>query len=105
REVMKGIVSDDVCPFCSESLQKYHKQPILIEGEHWIVTTNQWPYEHTDVHFLFIARKHVEIITELADGAFEELGNHAKELVKAHNLEYGGLAMRFGDPTRTGATV
>lgn len=104
-EVMKDIVDDDVCPFCIESLRKYHKKPIIDEGPNWIVTSNQWPYEHTDAHFLLIARHHIQTINELPSGAFEELGDHVKNLITDNNLEYGGLAMRFGDIRYTGATV
>lgn len=104
-EVMKNIIDDGVCPFCIESLRKYHKKPILEEGTHWIVTSNQWPYENTDAHFLLIARKHIQTITELPGGAFEELGDHIKNLITDNDLDYGGVAMRFGDVRYTGATV
>lgn len=105
REVMEGILSDEVCPFCIESLRKYHKQPIIEEGDNWIVTTNQWPYQHTNAHYLFIARQHIETVTEVPTGAFEELGGHVKNLVNRDGMEYGALAMRFGDTEYTGATV
>ncbi|MEP6710496.1 MAG: HIT domain-containing protein [Candidatus Saccharibacteria bacterium] len=105
REHYEAIVDDGVCPFCIDVLKKYVKQPILIEGEHWVATTNRWPYENTDAHFLLIARQHVETITELPKGAFEELGDQVKQLIRDNDLEYGGLAMRFGDIRYTGATV
>lgn len=105
RQVMETIVQDDVCPFCPDSLKKYHKEPIIAEGKYWTITTNQWPYEHTDAHFLLIARQHVETVTDLAPGAFEELGQHIQALVRDNQLQYGGIAMRFGDIRYTGATV
>lgn len=104
-EVMKTIIDDGVCPFCIDSLRKYHKKPIIDESDHWIVTSNQWPYEHTSAHFLLIARHHIQTITELPSGAFEELGSHVKHLIDNYDLDYGGLAMRFGDIRYTGATV
>lgn len=105
REVMRGSVEDGVCPFCIESLKKYHKQPILNESRHWVVTTNQWPYENTDAHYLLIAKRHIETVTELPLDAFEDLGRQVKKLVTEEELAYGGLAMRFGDTRFTGATV
>lgn len=104
-EYYKAIADDDVCPFCTESLKKYLKQPIISEGDHWLVTPNRWPYEHTSAHYLLIARQHIETVTELPSGAFEELGDHVKQLVTDNNLDYGGIAMRFGDVRYTGATV
>ena len=105
RQIMETIVDDGVCPFCLENLEKYHKQPILASGEYWLVTTNQWPYEHTEHHFLLIAKRHVQTVTDLPPGAFEELGEHIKELVRAYGLTHGGVAMRFGDIAYTGASV
>lgn len=104
-EVLETIIDDGVCPFCIESLTKYHKLPILREGAFWLATENQWPYKFTQSHHLIIARQHVETITELPPGAFEELGEHAKALVDEYGMEYGGLAMRFGTPEKTGASV
>lgn len=105
RLVMETIVEDDVCPFCPDNLHKYHTQPILAQGEHWLVTTNQWPYDHTDHHFLLIATRHIQTITDVPPGGFEELGEHVKNLIRDYDLTYGGLAMRFGEITLTGASV
>lgn len=105
RQIMETIVGDDVCPFCMENLKKYHQRPILAEGDHWLVTTNQWPYEHTQAHFLLIAKRHIETVTDLESGAFEELGGHIQRLVRDNGLDYGGIAMRFGDARYTGASV
>jgi diadenosine tetraphosphate (Ap4A) HIT family hydrolase len=105
RRVMETIVGDNVCPFCLDNLKKYHQRPILSEGDHWLVTTNQWPYEHTQAHFLLIAKRHIESVTELEPGAFEELGGHIQKLVQDNGLDYGGVAMRFGDVRYTGASV
>lgn len=105
RDVLREIIDDGVCPFCIESLNKYHKLPILKEGDFWLTTENQWPYKFTQSHYLIIAKQHIETITELAPGAFEELGDHAKSLIEEHGMGYGGLAMRFGAPENTGASV
>lgn len=105
RGIMQQIVDDSTCPFCPESLEKYHKQPILKKSRHWIVTTNQWPYRNTDAHYLLIARVHAETITELPGGAFEDLGEQIQDLVRQKKLTYGAVGMRFGDTQHTGATV
>src|SRR5258706_13991536 len=46
RDVMQEIEKQGHCPFCRENLDKYHKNPILKEGKYWLLTENQWPYEH-----------------------------------------------------------
>ncbi len=105
RNVMEGIAQDGVCPFDEEYLAKYHKQPILRRGTYWVLTLNQWPYEHTRVHLLAIARQHVESIDELNAGAGEELFDHLRWAIKEYNIDFGGLAMRFGDVKHNGASV
>ena len=47
RQVMEKIIADGKCPFCLENILQYHKEPILKDGTHWILTKNQWPYRST----------------------------------------------------------
>ena len=105
REVMSQIITDGLCPFCSENLAKYHKKPTLREGACWILTSNQWPYEHTKHHLLAIAKIHVEHIDALPPGAMDELGEHFKWGTKEFNIKGGGIVMRFGDSDLAGSTV
>lgn len=105
RQVMQDIQDAGVCPFDEEHLIKYHTPPILRQGKHWTLTPNQWPYEHTRVHLLAIARQHVESVDELPDGAGEELFEHMRWAIKEYNIDFGGLAMRFGDVKHSGASV
>lgn len=107
-EVMEGILSDGVCPFCVDSLTRYHKKPILETGEFWTVTENQWPYENTDFHLLMIAREHVQTLADFGDRigpAFAELGILATKYLGLYETDTAGLAMRIGDPSITGGTV
>lgn len=105
REVMKRIVEDGLCPFCPENLTRYHKQEILKEGASWLLTLNQWPYAHTRVHLLAIARRHVESLAELEAPDFVELLQLFQWAEKKYGVVSGGVAMRFGDVTRNGASV
>lgn len=106
RGVMEQIAAHGDCPFCPEHLAKYHRNPIIRSGENWLITENQWPYEHTRVHMLAIAAYHAESIDELRTGAFEELGDHFRWASKEYGIQAGGIAMRFGsDITSNGATV
>jgi diadenosine tetraphosphate (Ap4A) HIT family hydrolase len=96
-EVMQQIAAEAHCPFCSNNLRLYHKQPILKEGRYWLVTINQWPYEHTKHHFLLIYKEHATKLAELEAAAGSELFTLLKELEKEYAFEGGGFVMRFGD--------
>lgn len=103
--VMQEIQEEGHCPFDLDQLQKYHKEPILRRGEHWLLTPNQWPYENTRVHLLAIAATHTESLMDLRPGSMDELLEHLQWAEFAYNITAGGLAMRFGDVKKNGATV
>ena len=108
REVMEGILDDNVCPFCIESLARYHKKPILEEGAFWLVTENQWPYPDTEFHLLMIAREHVQTLSDFGENvgpAFAELGALATKYLDIYGTDTAGFGMRIGDPSKTGGTV
>jgi diadenosine tetraphosphate (Ap4A) HIT family hydrolase len=104
-EVMQKIADQNHCPFCAENLQHYHKEPILKETAHWLVTKNQWPYPHTKHHFLLIYKKHATSLQELDIEAGKELFALMQELAEKYQFEGGGLAMRFGDTDFSAGTV
>lgn len=105
RQVMQDIVQAEECPFCLENLRKYHKQPILKETGFWLVTTNQWPYDHTKHHFLLIYKPHSEHLSELDPAAGRELLELVQWLEKEYHVPGGGWAMRFGDTNYSAGTV
>src|SRR3989344_8213600 len=73
RQVMEEILAKGHCPFCLENLKTYHKEPILKDGQHWILTKNQWPYEGAKLHLLAIAKKHADKLSDLEEGSGNEL--------------------------------
>lgn len=105
RAVMRQIVAEGHCPFCAENLHKYHKQPILKDGKYWLVTHNQWPYEHTKVHLLAIYKSHAEQLQHLSPEAGAELFQLLAELEQEFGFPGGGVAMRFGDTDYSAGTV
>lgn len=105
RQVMEQILEAGHCPFCLENLERWHKPVILREGRHWIVTYNQWRYPNTELHLLIISREHAEDISDLPSGAVAELFDLTKWAKSKFGIQGGALAMRFGEPTLTGATV
>lgn len=105
RQVMQEIIAENVCPFCPDHLEKYHKEPILRRGEHWTITPNQWPYKHTRLHLLAIASHHAESLSDLKPGSMDELLAHFQWAELTYKVAAGGLAMRFGDAKKNGASV
>ena len=105
RAVMQDIMSADHCPFCSENLKKYHKQPIIHDGDFWIVTPNQWPYTNTKLHLLFILKEHAENIEDISPEAAVELFTLASSMSKKYHVPGGALALRFGDTNYSAGSV
>lgn len=105
RRVMQEIMEVGHCPFCSENLAKYHKQPILREGKFWLVTHNQWPYQFTKLHLLFIYKTHVTHLNEIDPESGRELIELAQWAATEYEVPGGGLAMRFGDTDYSAGTV
>jgi len=112
-KVMRQIAAAAHCPFCPDHLSKYHTQPILHETDNWLVTTNQWPYKHTQFHFLLILKTHATSLVELeqkvgaakAAQAGAELFSLVAKLERQYSLPGGGFAMRFGDPDYSAGSV
>ena len=92
KKVMEDIIKANHCPFCEENLKKYHKEPILKEGEFWIVTNNQWPYKNTKVHLLIIYKEHVINLANLDSNAGKELFDLIKWAEKEYHVPGGGWA-------------
>lgn len=105
RKVMEEIAANQECPFCPESLQKYHTEESILEGKFWIITKNRWPYQHTKVHLLAIYKKHAVTLSELDPNAGAELFTMFADLEKSQNYPGGGLAMRFGDTDYSAGTI
>lgn len=103
--MMAEIVAAGHCPFCLENLKKYHQQPIIKETKHWLLTPNQWPYDHTQHHLLIILKTHKEMLSDLTaeEGAeLVEILGYAQEHCSAPG---GGFAMRFGDTNYSAGTI
>lgn len=105
KNIMEELAKEGVCPFCEEGLKRCHKAEILKTGDHWSLTYNQYPYENSDLHLLAIAKYHASTLRDMKPGAFNELFEMFKWAENNFNLTYGAVCMRFGDITRTGATL
>ena len=105
RKVIETIGGHGVCPFCSEHLTTYHKNPILKEGRNWLLTANMYPYNNAKHHFLLIHRAHIANTEDMPVESFAELQELIAWIVKEYKCPGGTLMMRCGDMALTGATV
>lgn len=105
RQVMEENEAAGECPFCWENLHKYHLEPIWKQGEHWLVTANHWPYNHTKHHYLFIYRDHIENPEGMSAAGAHELITLTNQLIKEFAIPGGGLFMRFGDTRYSAGSV
>lgn len=105
KNVLEKIAEDKVCPFCPEQLTLYHKNPILHENEHWLITRNMYPYKNTKNHFLLIHKNHIQYTHELSNEAQLGLLELINWAVKEFNIPGATYFMRFGDTKYTGASV
>jgi diadenosine tetraphosphate (Ap4A) HIT family hydrolase len=104
-KVLEKIVEEGHCPFCREHLFKYHTNPVLVEGSHWLVTRNFRPYKGSVHHFLVISLAHIERIEEMSKGAENELFDHYRWLCREYDLSGATIVFRSGDTDLTSATV
>lgn len=105
RQNMAQAMKSKECLFCEQHLAKYHQAPIERRGQYWLVTKNDYPYDGTELHYLFIYRKHIDSLGQIAPGAMNELSGHLKWLEKKFKIKGGAILIRFGDSNRSSATI
>lgn len=103
--VISQIQKDGVCPFCPEQLSKYHKNPIIEETKHWLVTNNMYPYKNAKHHILLIHKEHIGTIQEISPAAWTDLQEIFLRAIERSKIPGGTLVLRFGDTKFTGASV
>lgn len=104
RQVLETIADEGNCPFCPDNF-RHHKNPILKQCGDWFITRNSWPYENAAEHFLIISTVHKEEITDLTPDDLTAVHQIIRWAKKEFALAGGGLTLRFGETSHTGATV
>lgn len=104
-QTLEAIIRGGFCPFCEEHLFKHHRQPLIYKSKHWLVTKNAWPYKGSRYHLLFIARKHVESIENMALAGWADLQKLYRHVTKKYRIKGATLMIRSGGTKYTGATV
>lgn len=93
-----------VCPFCPGQMH-WHKKPILKETVRWFITESTHPYENSTHHVLVICKEHLEHFNPLTCDDWWQVMSLFNWYCDEHGIIGGGIAMRFGETTYTGATV
>lgn len=105
REQMEKMEADGVCLFCREHIETYHREPIEEEGDFWLLTKNDFPYEGTEIHYLIVYKPHIQHLAEVEPAAWNEFGELIRTLHKRLPLPGGALFMRFGDTDYNGSSI
>lgn len=105
RKVYEDLEARGICPFCAEHRDEHLTGARVMQTDHWIVTYNNWPYDHTDLHLMITCNYHAEHFSDLRPGSFEDLGDILKQLEKQFHFNHGGFVGRFGNVLKTGASV
>lgn len=84
---------------------QYIDQEILFKTNYWYVSKNRFPYEEVEHQFLIVACKEVYQIEQMNREMWIELQQIWVKLVEEYQILGGGLCVRFGDPSRSGASL
>jgi diadenosine tetraphosphate (Ap4A) HIT family hydrolase len=102
---MRALEAEGVCIFCPDHAGALQREPVELEGEHWYVTRNDFPYEGTAAHYLIVARRHVQGFEELPDEAGAELWQIRRELARRLGAASYATVERSGDMHLNGGSV
>ncbi|MBI4101094.1 HIT domain-containing protein [Candidatus Microgenomates bacterium] len=104
---MEDIAERGICFMCPEQIPEFYQQEdgLIEEGEHLYLVHNGYPYENTDYHIMAIPKQHVTRLEELSQDFWLEALEFFKQLEASFGISGGAIAMRFGNPAETGATV
>jgi diadenosine tetraphosphate (Ap4A) HIT family hydrolase len=101
RRYMDELEAAGICLFCSEQ----HRRPVEIEGNHWYVKRNDYPYEGTTAHYLIVPFAHVSSFHELPDEAGAELWSLKRRLKDELDPPAVATVERSGDMRYNGGSV
>ncbi|MEK7512616.1 MAG: HIT domain-containing protein [Patescibacteria group bacterium] len=104
-ETLREIEASGRCPFCIENLLRWHPEGILRKGAHWFLIRNQFKYKEAEQHFVLVSLVHAENFSDLPPEAMGETLEFFRFVQDEFGIPYGGIALRFGEPAKTGATV
>lgn len=99
------IAEEGYDPFDPEVFKEEHGRPIIFENRHWILTTNQYPYEKTKFHYLVVCKDFVTKASEMTSKMWSSVGEIISFVEEKHEVDGHTLFMRMGNTKKTGASV
>src|SRR5680860_262163 len=105
KKNMEKALKAKECIFCPKNIAKYHTSPIERKGQFWLITKNDYPYDGSELHYLFIYNQHIDSLSKIKPEAMTELIGHLKWLEKKFKIKGGAVLIRFGDSDRTSASI
>lgn len=104
---MENIAERDICFMCPENIPEFYEERggLIDEGEYSFLVHNGYPYENTEHHMMVIPKEHITSLNEASEGFVLEAFSFFRKLEVELNITGGAIAMRFGNPEETGATV
>lgn len=104
---MEDIANRDICFMCPEHIPEFYEERdgLIAEGDHSYLVHNGYPYEGTSHHLMVLPKEHVTTLGELSDDFVLEAFSFLRTMEEELEVEGGAIAMRFGEPALTGATV
>ena len=84
---------------------EYIEQEILFMTKFWHVSRNRFPYEGAEQQFLIVAVEPVYRIEDMSTEMWLDLQLVWLKLMREYQMEGGAFLMRFGDPSRSGASL
>jgi diadenosine tetraphosphate (Ap4A) HIT family hydrolase len=108
-DAMKKIITDEVCPFCHDFVEKaipaYHPNPIIVENDSWVATRNGWPYANTKEHLIFVIKRHIYTPEEMTEKEMLDFWDIVKQSKQQLEITHSTIFMRSASTGKTGATV
>lgn len=104
---MEDIARRDICFMCPEHISEFYEERngLIAEGEHSYLVHNGYPYENTAHHLMVLPKEHVNKLSELSENFILEAFAFLQTMERELEIDGGAIAMRFGEPALTGATV
>jgi diadenosine tetraphosphate (Ap4A) HIT family hydrolase len=101
RDYMADLEARGICVFCPEN----NRAKVVMEGAHFYVTENLWPYKGTSSHHLIVPKEHVRAFDELPDDAAVELWSLKRRLKAELGADATATVERSGDMRYNGGSV
>ncbi len=103
-DIMIKTEAAGIDPIALENIDQ-EKQRVLFVGDNWFVAENRYPREGSEQHLLIIANKPMYKVDDITPEAWAELLEVWKKTIAMQGLEGGGFCLRFGNPSRSGASL